>query len=331
MSQFRAVPERVPQALFDRQRVKGNKLTYGITFLDDALGGVYPTDLVLFGSATGAGKTQFCTNIASINAAKGKRVHMFALEAYQNEIEDRLEFMHVTSLYKKNNPEDFTRFCYQKWYDGDYDKMFLREINHYIDNKDKLYTSLNTYYKGTDFFDVDLFEQKVFEVAEHTDLIIIDHAHVFDWEETNDNRALKKIAQTCRTVALQIRKPIILVAHLRKSIGKDKELVPGIDEFHGSSDLSKICTVAITIARGDKSSKGIYGTYFRICKNRLVGERILHTGHCWFNTNTNTYREEYSVGRLNWKEFKEYSAADVPSWARRSIVLSKKAASDPFT
>jgi replicative DNA helicase len=54
---------------------------FGVTYLDAALKGICPNDLILIGATSGAGKTELCAQIARINAKLGKRVNYIALEA----------------------------------------------------------------------------------------------------------------------------------------------------------------------------------------------------------------------------------------------------------
>ena len=68
---------------------------FGIKYLDAALHGIKPNDLILIGASSGAGKTELCTHIAKTNAKLGKRVRYIALEAEKNEIETTLHQHHT--------------------------------------------------------------------------------------------------------------------------------------------------------------------------------------------------------------------------------------------
>src|SRR5690606_36783680 len=96
------------------------------------------------------------------------------------------------------------------------------------------FKNLFTFYKSGDFTVSEL-QHRVEEIYHESDLIIIDHVHYFDWAEDNDNRALKEIIKAIRDIALQKAVPVILVAHLRKRDRNNKDLVPGMEEFQGSS------------------------------------------------------------------------------------------------
>jgi replicative DNA helicase len=88
--------DRVTEERLQRTQQGASCLTFGVQFLDEAVGGIYSNDLVLYGAKTGIGKTQLATITAMANAANGKRVHFFALEAEQHEIERRIKYQILT-------------------------------------------------------------------------------------------------------------------------------------------------------------------------------------------------------------------------------------------
>lgn len=293
-------------------------LSFGIDYLDDAMAGILKNDLVLIGAGSGAGKTQLCCNIALANIEKGKRVHFIALEAEMFEIERRLKYQIFARKFfqdperPRNNVINF-----QDWALGDFvDNLEKYEAEAGSDFINK-YRGLHTYYKQ-DRFDVNDMIAKVVECSADTDLIVIDHVHYFDYEDENENRAVKQIAKTARMLTLEQGKPIILVSHLRKSDRYSTDLVPGIEEFHGSSDLYKIATKAVTIAAG-KWNPEKYQTYFRIVKNRFEGSVTRTIGAVNYLTKEGRYESGYKIGDANCKRdggFVELDISHEPAWAR---------------
>lgn len=306
-----------------RKGLRAKALTFGINFLDDALIGIMPTDLILLGAPAGVGKTQFCCNIALANVAKGKRVHYIALEAEELEIERRIKYQMVAEKYfsypKEIRDELNDRIAYDKWYAGDfydgladYDEFASSEFN-------EKYKSLNIMYKEKDFGINELIE-KVLLVSQETDLIIVDHVHYFDFDDDNENKAMKEIAKTARMLALEQKIPIILVAHLRKRDRNNKQLVASMEEFHGSSDLYKIATKVVTFAPGPVIAMGKYQgclhTFFRIPKNRLNGSVTRYIASVPFNLKGNCYEKEYRLSSSDVTEFSPMGDQHYPGWAR---------------
>ena len=294
---------------------------FGIKFLDDSLIGIAPGDLVLIGAASGIGKTQLCCNIALANLADGKRVHFLALEAEEFEIERRLKYQIVASSFfaDPNRPRLERYLSYDLWRLGD----FLDPLEKYetmaTEFMERAYGNLNVFYKTSSFTITDLIES-VCHASPESDLFIIDHAHYFDFDDDNENRAMKDLARTVRDLAIERQKPIILVAHLRKRDRANEDLVPGIDEFHGSSDLTKIATRVVTISPGGRTTDGRYETFFRVPKNRLNGGTNRYVGRALFDPKVNAYEEAYKIGDATLTRktgFEELDHSLYPEWARQ--------------
>lgn len=314
---FRSASENVLREREGRKGILGRVLKFGISFLDDALRGIFPDDLVLLGAPSGVGKTQACVNIAITNLDAGKRVHFIALEASEFEIERRLKYQQVAKFYFADDkrPRLERSFNFTSWMLGEYEG----KLDQYEEMAERYcstyFTDLFTFYKSEKFDVTDLVENVAY-AADQTDLIIIDHVHYFDWDSDNDNRAIKEIAKTVRSLALDYQKPIVLVAHLRKRDRNNKELVAGLDEFHGSSDLTKIATKVVTVAPGPVTEDKKFTTYFRIPKNRIDGGPTRYMGAMTFDPKKGGYDDEYGVGWAHSEKFTHIEPSQMPQWAR---------------
>jgi archaellum biogenesis ATPase FlaH len=306
-----------------RLRSPNKLLTFGVNFLDDALRGIFPDDLILLGAPSGAGKTQLCCNIAYANLEDGKRVHYIALEASVYEIERRLKYPLVLERFyaDENRPRLDDKLTFTDWLSGAY----ANELKPYEESATeffkKAFQNLFVHYKPEKFGIQNLIESVLY-CADDTDLIIIDHVHYFDFDDDNENRAIKEIAKTVRNLALTHQKPILLVAHLRKRDKQNEELVAGLDEFHGSSDLYKIATRVITISPGSVTQDGKYETFFRIPKNRLDGGVTRFIGKELFSPKRGSYEpDSYQVGYATQTRKQGFECIDnarVPRWAKRA-------------
>lgn len=296
------------------------ELTFGISFLDDAALGILPNDLVLIGARSGVGKTAVCCSIAVANIAQGKRVHFIALEAEPREIVRRLKYQILMRLFfaDPNRPQIKPQF--QKWmlgkYKGVLDSYEIEASKEFIEN----HRGLFTFYKSGQF-DVNDMTKQVILCERETDLVIIDHVHYFDYDEKSENEAIKNIAKMVRTLTLENGIPIILVAHLRKKDRFNTDLAPGIEEFHGSSDLYKIATKVITLAPGPWSNDGRLRSFFRVVKNRFEGSVTRNIAEVTFNQREGKYEIGYRLGDIRdnrGEEFVELSS-DYPDWAERAL------------
>jgi archaellum biogenesis ATPase FlaH len=307
--------------LEDRLANIGFRMKFGIPFLDDATGGIAKHDLILIGAPSGIGKTQLCCSIALANMEAGRKVHYIALEAEPFEIERRLKYQIISKAYYSSpldiKPKLSSPLNYESWVSGKH----LKELADYeqmtADLFKRGYKDLFVLYKQGKFTIANLIENVILN-ANGSDLIIIDHVHYFDFDDENENRAIKDIAMTCRDLALEEGKPIILVSHLRKKDRGNNELVAGLDEFHGSSDLYKVATKVITLAPGSVTPSGAYETFMRVPKNRSNGGVSRYIGRLTFSPKNNTYAANYKVGLSACNKqtgFEELDRDLYPAWA----------------
>jgi replicative DNA helicase len=342
-SRSRDATERVRDEKVDRVNQKGKLLRFGIPFLDEATGGIGVNELVLVGAKPGAGKTQLVTNVAQYNTAVGKRVTLFALEAEPNEIERRIKFAELSREYRKNHPNNTVNLNYRDWRHGE----FQQELDPYedvVNNRfDVRYSKLRTIYKGWGDYRIGELERDIVRAAPTTDLIVIDHLHYIDTEGEDQNAEMKQIVKTLRDLALVLCKPIILVAHMRKTMTgrKNMPLIPDLEDFHGSSDIIKIATMSIILApcydgnkmfqagppadfcdpSDPKKMARLWATYMRIAKYRLDGSVTRYCAVTWYDDAIGRYRDRYTVGRLVSGDTEWEPEEDRPFWAKNGTVL----------
>ncbi len=310
---FKAFPERNFSRPQEQHCVFANK------FLDDALGGIYPDDLVVITAKTGAGKTEMVSQIAQANSVLGKKVHMFALEAYEGEIEDRIVFRMIAQEYYREQGTRNIHPRFQDWVQGRQNFLSPHEA-HVRRIANEKFKTLNLFYRDNNF-NVETFHASVGQIEDRTDLIIVDHLHHFDLESNDEVRELKLTIKKIRDLMLFYRKPTVLVAHIRKSDKRSQGLLPDIEELHGSSEISKVATkiIAAGPAYDVTPDPGTFPTYLRILKNRQDGSvtRFIACSH--FNIRTNSYEGHYGVGlyQPHETEFKPMPISDQPSWVTK--------------
>lgn len=298
----------------NREAMYGKQLKFGVSFLDQATRGFFPNDLVLIGAPTGVGKTDLCVQIAHASLEAGRKVHYFALEAEENEIEQRLLYPMIAQMFYADpeRPRLDRPLNLADWLVG----FFHGQISSYEMAAESYcrtaYRNLHTFYKG-EKFGIDELTYHLGAIADETDLVIVDHLHYFDWEDTDDNRAIKEIAKKVRHLALDLGKPVILIAQLRKADKKRFELAPNEHEFMGSSDLAKTATKIITFSDGDLGEDGKLIRYFRICKNRKDNSICKYTARLKFDYKTRRYDEKFRLAK-HYEPFKELEIENYPFW-----------------
>ncbi len=291
-------------------------LRFGVTFLDQALGGIMPRDVVLLGAKTGVGKTALSAMIALSNCMAGKRVHYFALEAEDREIERRMKFQIIADAYYRSGYHR-APIRFQDWMAGRLEDQ-LGQFEQTADAKMRHVTKgLHTFYR-LDSFTSDDFRAHLERIKDDTDLVILDHLHYVDTDDENENRGYKRVTKQIRDAALSTGKPIVVVAHVRKGDRRFETAIPGIEDFHGSSDIPKIATKAIMIAPvlGKNATAHLWGTYMQIAKCRTDGSVTRHVALMNFNARKNAYEDEYTIGRLidGGKAFEALTGEEIPAW-----------------
>lgn len=301
-------------------RVQNGKtlMPIGVPYFDAALGGIAANDVLLIGAKSGAGKTQLATTIALRNAMSGRRVLYFALEAEQDELVRRIKFNFVAEYFFKFRSQ-FPKNANLRYLDWYYNKLNFDAAlaNDYAKAMvDKSCETLTAMYRDSSAYTAEDFRRHFTASGDHFDLFVVDHVHYFDSDEPNDNKALKDTMKIIRDCALISSKPIVLVAHMRKSDQRNKMIVPELEDFHGSSDLAKIATKAIAIAPcyDFKADGTKYPTYLKVLKNRVGSEVERFTALCNFDVAKNFYDKTFKPGKIVGGVWKELESSERPAW-----------------
>jgi len=319
---FRPSSDRILGEREQRLARAKTAVSFGIPFLDKAFGGILANDVVLIGAKSGVGKTELSTLIAFHNVVeKGRRVHYFALEAEENEIELRMKFKIICKLVRESRPpfETLERLSYQDWQHGLIEDITSRFDAAAEDRLRGAFKTLHTFYRGRDF-DTSELERLFMAIQDQTDLIVLDHLHYIDLNDDNENRAMRATVKKLRDLALDTNKPCIIVAHTRKSDSRSKALIPTLEDFSGSKDIGNIATKAIMLAPAyDQPSEHDYlwNTYLALPKNRMEGARSRYVGLLAYDIRSGMYSTDFEVGRMGRGGEVFERVKKLPRWARQ--------------
>jgi len=294
-------------------------LEFGVEFLDDSLFGISKSDLILVGAYSGSGKTQLVSNIGAHAAKSGNRVDILALEAEHLEIQRRTLYGLFVKHYLNDPERPPLDLYYPRWRYGHNTVLGSKYEALAIEEYQRDYKNLYTGYKKGDFNVHDLRQTLLDCKLDGSKLVIIDHAHFFDWGDERENTALKEIVTTTREMALEEEMSIILVSHLRKKDSRNQAYAPSLEEFHGSSELYKQATKAITLGPGSYDPRGLSTTYINSAKFRHDGSATKFTARVIYNFKTGGYEKGYELGKSNQKrdrEFETINPSDYPVWSR---------------
>lgn len=332
---FQPSVERLSGLEAQRQRFAARSVPFRVSFLDDMLFGILPVDLVLLGAETGAGKTTLGMLFAAMSARRDLRVRYIALEAFQTEIEQRLLFQKMAQLAWQRKLRRATEFTYGAWMHGLCDDVADQVRADALSELRADIETLSTFYRGRDFGAEDI-EPLMRGVAKDTDLFVFDHLHYVDLDDRDDHRAMRRVLKTLSGLVNATETPVIAIAHLRKkpaTVRGKAAVVPSLDEFHGTSDIAKIATKAITLAPArDRVSADRYvaNTYMSVEKDRLDGRRN-YCAVIGFDRRSTTYQDRYTLGRLSpdRTKFIHLEPSERPWWATNGVCIGTPAAPSP--
>lgn len=318
---------------------KSRMIKFGIDYLDDGFVGIAPNDLILIGGRSGGGKTELALNIAFNAALKKKNVYYFALEAEQHELGMRLLYKTFAQSYFSEKKYLKENVSFDSWISGQMSDRFYKNIED-ITGAFGVTENLKIRY-STEDYSIENFVSDMDQVKEEAHLVVLDHLHYFELDETNnENSEYKKIVKIIRSQCLEKNIPVILVSHLRKANPLHVQFCPEQEDFHGSSDIVKISTKAITIGSGaNKPVMFPDGTdlitdkfisFMKIVKHRRNGG-VTHNASCIiFNQETNSYEGGYFLGNQAYDSsgkrqvFYCLDSDKIPLWAKRAEKLSAK-------
>jgi replicative DNA helicase len=303
-------------------KAQDNLTGFGNPFLDDALLGIMPNDLCLIGAKSGLGKTQLATSIAAYNASACKKNVVFiALEAEKDEIEMRLRYSIEASLFfKDQNRDRGVTISYRKWRLGFMTQHLKKYREEGISIFIQRYATLHTVYRGESYGLKD-FERSLDEAKDFGDIFIVDHLNFFDLmgNANSEHSEVSGIMKRIRALNLFYSKPFIVIAHLRKNI---EGLVPATEDFMGSSDIGKIATMCVMLARdpqGYDPKTQTQKTIISIPKARTGGFGNL-VGVLDYSIQHQGYIPRYKLARVSKGNDKVESISneEIPDWASKA-------------
>lgn len=322
LSPFVKLHEELEGEREERLKNAEGAVSFGMSFLDDAMLGLFKNDLMLITARAGAGKSEIATHISLTNALQGRRVYHLALEAEKREITRRMLFKVMAREFYKSGPMySPQKPNYLHWYAGRQEKLlepyYAKAAEHL-----KAYHNLDIYYRGSEFGLKDI--KSIFaSIKGKADLLTLDHLHYVDAMSENENMAYKEIVKDIRDLALIYNIPVILVAHIRKADRRNPIPVPDLEDIHGTSDIFKIATKAVSIAPAKEHSVTAgtktyrFPTYVRLAKCRLDGSLQWYCGLTTFDMSKGEYDPQYTLGNFNsageWQD-----ETEKPFWAVRA-------------
>lgn len=309
---------------------------FGISVLDDALGGILSNDLIVLGADSGVGKSEIALDVSIHNAMAGRKVGLYFLEGGAEEAINRIRWKLIKQRFFSGGHRGVD-LDYAKWRMNKLNNPLIKQLDRecLIEFQDKIKDNLHIY-SFEQGFTIDMllgsigvfskmsFDGEREENKYNVDLLVVDHLQYFTLSYAeNQFTEMTQILMKVKDITNYLRIPVIMVSHLRKR--DKKEGLPGQDDFFGTSNISKIASQAIVISSNNKNDddyvNGLYPTFFRFIKSR-TGLRPGVAALCKFDVKIGKYDSIYDVYKLidDKPMSKKMERHTLPKWAYASVV-----------
>jgi len=273
--------------------------SYGYAPLDDHLGGIYPSEVVLVGGESGLGKSSFITSILRHNSLRHKVV-LFSLEDTLLDYTLKQLWFSIGKIRKRAGHKNYP---WKEFRNNNIVSSSYAEEREEAERMTKDSGNLIFYDRGHEDapkkMDVDTLEDLIIKSAERGyKLFGIDHLHFFNIGVQNRTKAdaIEEVMQRIKGLADKLEVAILLVAHYHKLRGEK----PTLDSFKDSSSIVQTANVVINMwrDRSDDLGTDINETHFMMPKIRSpVGEKTIV-----MKFNPYTFEYEYVDQKIGTKQ-----------------------------
>lgn len=278
-----------------------NICKYWIEILDNYLWWIIENELVVIWAGSGIWKTELSIQIAIENAMRWKKIALFSLEWDIWEVVYRYFQKHMNLKLKKEwkwfikwpeyrlnlkNVDELEKEVYKE-IPKELDNLFIFDKS-FIPNRDKLLEIFRDNYDEFDMF-------------------VIDHLHYLDYWE-NEYSWISDIVRWIKEITEIIKKPVILVSHLKRWYDLNWKL-PTKSDLHWSSNIEKNANTIILITPSDtpiNETDSEESKYLRWTKIIVDKNRTWMPTPAIFETTFDLRTKEY----LKWDKFNNLSPDD---------------------
>lgn len=214
-------------------------LPTGFSRLDNILGGLQPSNLVIVGGRPGMGKTAFALGVASHVAIKEKLpVLVFSLEMNQLEVTQRL--VSGEALI------DSTKMRDGKFEDGDHDRL-----SHALS---RMYGSPLVISDNPNVTIMDISAKARRAKAKYgLSLIVVDYLQIMTGRERDENRQVEisTISRGLKLLAKELDVPVLALSQLSRSLESRVDKRPVLSDLRESGSLEQDADVVLFIYRDE--------------------------------------------------------------------------------
>ena len=214
----------------------------GFNALDDLLGGLQRSDLIVLAARPSAGKTSLALNIARNVAVEQKAcVALFSLEMSCESVVQRLLASESGVDFKLVRRGNFTERDEAKIMEA---SGILSEVPLYIDDSPQIRTvAMRSKARRLHF-------------ERNIDLIIIDYIQLIQGEGRNEIRVqeLSRITRSLKMLARELNTPVLAISQLSRAVEWRTSHVPQLSDLRESGTIEQDADIVLFIYRDDMYS-----------------------------------------------------------------------------
>ena len=217
----------------------------GLTDLDEKLGGLHKSDLVILAGRPGMGKTALATNIAyhaaqNLMARQEKSsIAFFSLEMSSEQLSTR-----ILSEQARIKSDDIRR-----------GKVTESEINRYIETSRNIY-NLPLYIDETPAITISTLSNRARRIKRlfGLSLIVVDYIQLMRAPNSNnrgDNRVqeVSEITQGLKALAKELRVPVLALSQLSRAVESRDDKKPQLSDLRESGSIEQDADVVMFVYR----------------------------------------------------------------------------------
>lgn len=221
---------------------EGDIIPTGFESLDDVLGGLHRSDMIVLAARPGFGKSTLALNLALNVAKNGATVGIFSLEMGINQIVHRMAAAHSLIDIQRIRNNDFSLVEENKLIDA---YALLGDMKIYVDD-----TALQT---------VSAMRGKArrLKMRAGLDLLIVDYMQLINGSSRNreGNRVqeVSEISRHLKAIARDLHVPVLACSQLSRAVEQRRSHEPRLSDLRESGSIEQDADVVMFIHRDDKN------------------------------------------------------------------------------
>lgn len=244
-AEFKNMPEVLTSFQQNLELLAANKgkisgLSTGFYDIDNLTNGLKPSELIILAARPSMGKTALALNIATNVATSGKSVIVFTLEMPAEQLISRM----VSSVGQINA---------QKLQNGDLQNQDWKRVNEAMSRLGETTIYIDDS-PGVTIGDIKAKSRRVAASDENLSLIVIDYLTLIDGGgkySGNRQQEVSEISRALKTLALELKIPILTLAQLSRSPETREDKRPNLSDLRESGSIEQDADIVAFIYRDD--------------------------------------------------------------------------------